>query len=85
MINMLNKRIKKLDMWSGEKFEFRPEILKAVMDFLSSEVGKNIHMGEIKKRFSKTVQQEYKSFGCYKCDSLFGDFFCNGRKFICKI
>lgn len=71
-------------MWSGENFEFRPEILKAVMDYLKSEPGKEIHMGEIKQRFSKTVQHEYKSFGCYKCDSLFGDFFVMEEKLFAR-
>ena len=32
-------------------------------------------LGDIKPRFSRTVQEEYPSFGCAHCDSLFGDFF----------
>lgn len=62
-------------LWSGKNFEFRPEIIKAVREYLKTEEGKDIHIGEIKQRSSKTVQSKYKSFGCYKCDSLFGDFF----------
>lgn len=62
-------------LWSGGNFEFKPEIISAVKEYLKTEDGKNIHIGEIKERFSKTVKNKYKSFGCYKCDSLFGDFF----------
>lgn len=62
-------------LWSGGNFEFKPEIINAVREYLKTEEGKDIHIGKIRERFSKTVQNKYKSFGCYKCDSIFGDFF----------
>jgi hypothetical protein len=32
-------------------------------------------MGEIKERYSRTVDKPYISFGCCKCDAIFGDLF----------
>ncbi len=34
-------------------------------------------ISKIKKRYSKTINSSYKSFGCYKCDSIFGDWYLN--------
>lgn len=56
-------------------FIFRPELIQAVKNFLKTEVGQTIRMGEIKKRYSKTVRRSYMSFGCPKCDAIFGDHF----------
>jgi hypothetical protein len=44
-------------------------------EFIGTEQGKHIKLGEIKRRFSKTVQNSYMSFGCYSCDSIFGDWY----------
>lgn len=60
--------------WDDSKFEFYPPILNAVSEIVNSEKGKNIRIGKIKKRYSYTVKKSYISFGCYKCDSIFGDF-----------
>src|SRR5579859_7279571 len=62
-------------LWEGEKREFRPEILDTVRQFLQTEQGKALRVGEIKPRYSNTVSHAYRSFGCYECDSIFGDWY----------
>jgi hypothetical protein len=62
-------------LWGSDKNEYRPEIIKLARKFMNTEQGKHLKLGEIKRRFSKTVQDSYTSFGCYKCDSIFGDWF----------
>ena len=62
-------------MWESNKVEYRPEIIKLARDFVNSEDGSFLNLGEIKRRFSKTIEDAYISFGCYKCDSIFGDWF----------
>lgn len=62
-------------LWGSDKNAHRPEIIALARAFIKTEQGKNIKLGEIKRRFSKTVQDSYLSFGCYKCDSIFGDWF----------
>lgn len=37
-------------------------------------------MGEIKPRFSKTIGEEYMSFGCPKCDDLLGSWYLDELK-----
>ena len=60
----------------GEKdYIFRPELIQAVKNYLKTEAGQTIRMGEIKKRYSKTVRRFYMSFGCQKCDAILGDHF----------
>jgi len=62
-------------LWGSDQKEYFPEIVQLANEFISTEEGKHLHLGEIKPRFSKTVQDAYMSFGCYKCDSIFGDWF----------
>lgn len=62
-------------LWGSDKIAYRPEIIALAREFIETEQGKNIKLGEIKRRFSKTVQDTYLSFGCYKCDSIFGDWY----------
>jgi hypothetical protein len=38
---------------------FRPELIQAVKNYLKIEAGQTIRMGEIKKRYSKTVRRSY--------------------------
>lgn len=61
------------ELWSSKKFLFHPEILKKVKEYVKSEKGKHLPMGEIKERYSATVGHPYMSFGCSKCDTLIGD------------
>jgi hypothetical protein len=67
-------------MWSSERREYRPEIVDAVRRFLQSGPGGHLHLGEIKQRHSKTIGGSYVSFGCYRCDSIFGDWFVQEAK-----
>jgi hypothetical protein len=60
---------------SGDDIDKHPAIVGAVKDFLQSAEGTGIHIGEVKVRYSKTVNQAYPSHGCYYCDALFGDFY----------
>jgi len=64
-------------MWDDEDFKYNSQILNAVNNFTKTEEGQQIRMGQIKKRFSKTVGHSYMSFGCFKCDAIFGDWFLN--------
>ena len=54
---------------------FNPNLIKGIRTFIKNHPEKGIVLGDIKPRFSRTVQEEYPSFGCAHCDSLFGDFF----------
>ena len=52
---------------------FNPIIINSVKRYLSEHPELNYPMGEIKKRFSNTREEQYLSFGCPKCDGLVGD------------
>ncbi len=62
-------------MWSTEKFCFRPEIVQAVQKYLLTPEAKNMRVGTIKPRYSKTARKSYVSFGCAFCDAIFGDWY----------
>ena len=62
-------------IWSSQKEVFRPEILTAIENYSKTEQGKHLQLATVKERFSNTVQGYYTSFGCHKCDSIFGDYF----------
>jgi hypothetical protein len=62
-------------MWGSEKMIFMPEIMVKVNEYVSSAKEKNLNVGTIKERFSKTIDKSYLSFGCPECDSIFGDWF----------
>ena len=54
--------------------EFDPIVLNSVKRYLAEHPELNYPMGEIKERYSNTMNVNYMSFGCPKCDSLFGQF-----------
>ena len=67
-------------LWDNDDFDKNPQIYEAVKTFLKSESGKELKVGELKKRYSRTVQDSYVSHGCYYCDAIFGDFFLCSEK-----
>jgi len=67
-------------LWESNSIEYRPEIIKLATDFADSSPDLNLKLGHIKERFSHTVGKSYMSFGCYKCDSIFGDFYVMDAK-----
>jgi hypothetical protein len=62
-------------LWESNSTEYRPEIIELAEKFIGSRKDLNIKLAQIKNRYSKTVDKSYMSFGCFKCDSIFGDFF----------
>jgi len=60
-------------MWDGSKIEYRPDVIKIAEDF--AKTNNKLKLATLKKRYSNTVQHSYMSFGCNKCDSIFGDWF----------
>jgi len=62
-------------LWESNSIEYRPEIIELATSFVNNRKDLNLKLGHIKERFSNTVGKSYKSFGCYKCDSIFGDFY----------
>lgn len=59
-------------LWESTNMEYLPEIVSAAKNLAEKM---NFKLGEIKHRHSHTVGKEYVSFGCYSCDSIFGDFY----------
>ncbi|MFC2080856.1 hypothetical protein ACFLR8_01435 [Bacteroidota bacterium] len=62
-------------LWESNSMEYRPEIIKLANKFVEKRKDLDLKLGQIKKRYSKTVGESYTSFGCYNCDSIFGDWF----------
>ena len=56
---------------------FNPTLIKEIRKYIQEHPQMGIALGEIKPRYSKTVNDSYMSFGCAYCDSLFGSFFIN--------
>lgn len=52
---------------------FNHQMITIAMDFVKSREGQHIRLGEIKKRYSKTVNESYMSFGCPHCDAIVGN------------
>jgi len=67
-------------LWESNSVEYRPEIIALVEKFVKANSELKLNLASIKDRFSKTVEKSYTSFGCYKCDSIFGDFFVMDAK-----
>lgn len=79
------------NMWDSNKLAMNPEIIKYVREYTKTPKGQHLVIGEIKNRNSYTAERDYKSFGCAKCDALFGDFYimdtilnslCNENKYV---
>lgn len=52
-----------------------PKVIKVAQEIVGSPEGKNLKLGQIKERYSRTAGRAYISFGCYFCDALFGNFY----------
>jgi len=62
-------------LWVSDKLIFKPEIVAKVNEYVNSLKENKINIGTIKERYSKTTQSSYASFGCPKCDAIFGDWY----------
>jgi len=62
-------------LWESNSLEYRPEIVAAVQSFVKANSNLNLNLATIKDRYSNMVETSYTSFGCYKCDKIFGDFY----------
>lgn len=62
-------------MWVSNKLAFHPTIIRKIQEYINSNKGKHLKLASIKTRYSNTVGDSYMSFGCHKCDSIFGDWF----------
>lgn len=62
-------------LWGTDKPIFHPEIVRQIKEYINSDYGKHLPMGDIKDRHSGSVNSSYMSFGCCKCDAIFGDFY----------
>lgn len=67
-------------LWDSDDIDKQPQVYEAVKQIIASENGKDFKVGQLKKRFSKTVQDSYLSHGCYYCDVIFGDFYLTTEK-----
>lgn len=67
-------------LWESDSIEYRPEIIEFAQNFAEERPDLNLKLATIKERFSNTVQKAYMSFGCCKCDSIFGDFYVMDAK-----
>lgn len=67
-------------MWDSDDIDKSPNIYDAVKRFLKSKDGEGLKVGQLKKRYSKTVHDSYLSHGCFYCDAIFGDFYLNTEK-----
>jgi len=57
-----------------------PQVYNAVKKFLQTGKGNKLKIGQLKNRYSKTIQDSYLSHGCFYCDAIFGDWFLNIEK-----
>jgi hypothetical protein len=62
-------------LWEKDDIDKIPEVYKAVKHFSQTESGKHLKIGELKNRYSNTVEKSYLSHGCYYCAQIFGDYF----------
>ena len=62
-------------IWESNNMEYRPEIIELAQKYVANNKNLNLNLAQIKMRHSKTINRSYMSFGCYRCDSIYGDFF----------
>lgn len=61
--------------------QFGDEILKDVKQYIAEHPEKGYEMGEVKERYSKTIRENYMSFGCPKCDGILGEWYLEKMQF----
>ena len=59
------------------QIEFMPMVADAVEQYVKTHSELGIRMGNIKPRFSRTRDEQYISFGCPFCDSIYGNYYYN--------
>lgn len=59
----------------ADNLTFNPYVIRGVQKAMSQQGNTNVHLSIIKERYSHTRNETYISFGCHRCDSLFGDWF----------
>ena len=57
--------------------QFGDEILDLVRQYIVNHPEKGIVMGEVKERYSRTMERSYMSFGCPNCDAIVGNHYLN--------
>ncbi|MCC8410488.1 hypothetical protein LJ707_16215 [Mucilaginibacter sp. UR6-1] len=67
-------------LWGSDSVVYMPEIISLVKSFAKANSDLGLNLASIKDRYSNTVELTYTSFGCYKCDSIFGDFYVMDAK-----
>lgn len=63
------------NLWGSNRREFWPEVIEAVIRHMGQDDVVPLLVPTVKERFSRTMNESYLSFGCHRCDSLFGDWF----------
>lgn len=58
-----------------DKIKFNPQLIEAIKSHIENNKEKNIRLGEIKQRYSKSMDESYTSFGCINCNNIFGKIF----------
>ena len=56
--------------WDDHDIDKHPGVYTAVQDFLQTEEGRQLKVGPVKRRYSRTVADSYLSHGCYYCDAM---------------
>lgn len=62
-------------LWESSSAEYYPEIIELSKKIAEDRKDLNLRLATVKERHSYTVDKSYTSFGCLKCDSIFGDFY----------
>jgi len=62
-------------LWSSSKSEYRPDVVFAAQRFADQYATESLLLPTVKVRHSRTLGDEYLSFGCRVCDSIFGDMY----------
>lgn len=59
-------------MWGDDDLSKHPKVYEAVQQFVRTPEGSHLRIGQVKSRYSKTLNRSYLSHGCAYCDVIFG-------------